>query len=271
MAGLPWFELDVDMPDDPKVNGLAERLRQPLAGWYVVRLYAYCYRFARDAYEGPGASATIEKACGWKGKTGVLLSALESEGFIDREGERLVVHGVSERLAPHLAKRTRDAERMAERRANVARTSPRHSSDVAGDKDKDKDRDTSEITNVSDPPPFSAPLRAARLGVGHPAFEAVEHWTKSAWPATSTVQCPVVTTSQAQSLAALCGKHTTPVVLAAMDRAAADPFWSDKLDLDTFIAKFGRFLHDKDPPAAKSKVTAEASDHSKFGKGEVAL
>jgi hypothetical protein len=93
VAGLPWFELDVDMPDDPKCKGLGARLKNPLGFGYVVRLYAYCYRHAACSYSGPGAVSTIEDGAGWKGRPGVLFAALVAEGFIDTLGpESFEVH-----------------------------------------------------------------------------------------------------------------------------------------------------------------------------------
>lgn len=252
MAGLPWFELDTDFSESPKVRALCARLREPLADAYVSRIYAYCYRHARDRFEVATAEEVIEEAARWKGKRGALLAALESVHVVDRDGSEVVVHGVADRLAPHLAKRTRDAERMAERRNLVARTSPLRSrdvaeksrerrNDVAGDKDKDKDIDSSEITIGYHHPPISAPLRAARMGVGHPAWEAAEHWIKTIWPRLSASAPSPITTPQAQALGGLCSLHGVNEVRMRMDRAAADSFWADKLDLDTFLAKFDRF------------------------------
>jgi hypothetical protein len=149
MAGLPWFELDVDMPDDPKCVCLGSRLKNPLAFGYVVRLYAYCYRHGTDAFTGPGAAETVEEAARWKGRAGVLLAALEAEGFIDRGEDSLVVHGVGNRLGPHLAKLERDRVRAQERRdaaekslrrpRDVHATTARLSDDVHGDRDRDRD------------------------------------------------------------------------------------------------------------------------------------
>jgi uncharacterized protein YdaU (DUF1376 family) len=84
--------------------------------------------------------------------------------------------------------------------------------------------------------------RAARIGVGDPAFEAVQHWTQTVWAKVSPLPCPAISTAQKRSLAELTRRHTAAVVLASMDRAAADPFWADKLDLDQFVAKFARFM-----------------------------
>lgn len=267
MSGLTWFELDVDMPDDPKCSGLAARLGNPLAFGYAVRLYAYCYRHATDRFSGPGAVAIIEEtACRWKGKTGALFAALDAEGFIDRDGETLVIHGVFQRLGPHAKKLERDRERAKARResvtksigrrADVRATSPGRRSDVAGDIDRDKDRDSTEITIGTVPPPSLAPPRAARMGVGHPAFEAVKHWTDVAWPRRSSSPHGDITTPQAQRLAGLCSLHGVREVTARMDRAVADKFWGDKLDLDLFIAKFDRFAPTGGPPKPTKRLIA---------------
>jgi hypothetical protein len=137
MAGLPWFELDVDFSDHPKCLALAAKLREPLAEAYVSRLWAYCYRHATDRLEGEAASEIVESAARWRGKPGVLVDALLVVRLLRREGPDLVVHGVAERLAPHLEKRTKDAERQRERRAKAAasigditRLSPRRPRDV---------------------------------------------------------------------------------------------------------------------------------------------
>jgi hypothetical protein len=92
----------------------------------------------------------------------------------------------------------------------------------------------------SDPP--SRPPRAARVGVGHPAFEAIDHWRTKAWPRISPAPCPAVLEREAAGLSRLVLEHTVPSVVAAMDRAASDDFWRDKLTLDVFVEKFARFL-----------------------------
>ncbi len=120
MAGLPWCELDVEFSEHPKVVVLQGRLREPLADAYVVRLWAYCYRYCTDRFSGDLAVDAVEAAGRWRGKRGVLADALLAARLIDRDGPDLLVHGVGERLAPHLAKRAKDAERQRERRANAA-------------------------------------------------------------------------------------------------------------------------------------------------------
>lgn len=97
------------------------------------------------------------------------------------------------------------------------------------------------------------PKRAARVGVGHPAFEAIEHWTKTVWPRVSPAPCAPVNASQAQSLSGLAERYGMAEVLGAMDRAAADPFWADKIDLDGLIGKFPRFVTRNEQPKKRNE------------------
>jgi hypothetical protein len=179
MAGLPWFELDTDFHESPKVRALASRLREPLADAYVARLYAYCYRHARDRFDPEVAAETLEEAARWRGRRGVLFDALFAVGVLEREAGKVVVHGVAERLAPHLAKRIGDAERQQRRRDKLM-MSGKKTRDVTGgvtrdvtresqrDKDKDRDREEKEAATapadaVEAPPsePYPWPKAAA--------------------------------------------------------------------------------------------------------------
>jgi hypothetical protein len=170
MAGLTWFELDVDFHESPKVRALASRLREPLADSYVSRIYAYCYRHARDRFDPEVAAETIEEAARWRGRRGVLFDALFAVEVLERVAGKVVVHGVADRLAPHIAKRISDAERQRRRREKAASsigrplgvtrdvtrddlrdvTPPSHA-----DRDKDRDRDQKQ-----QPPPAADPATA---------------------------------------------------------------------------------------------------------------
>jgi len=144
MAGLPWFELDVDFHESPKVRALASRLREPLADAYVARVYAYCYRHARDRFDPEVACETLEEAARWRGRRGTLFDALFAIGVLEREAGRVVVHGVADRLAPHIAQRTAAAKRQRKRRENAALSIDRHAPvtrDVPRDVPRDVERD----------------------------------------------------------------------------------------------------------------------------------
>jgi len=160
MAGLPWFELDVDFSEHPKVLALCATLREPLADAYVARLWAYCYRQATDRLPGAAGPGMVELAARWRGRPGVLVAAMLEAGVLDRDGQDLVAHGVAERLEPHLAKRAHDAVRQQRRRhkaaaglrrpLDVTRDEPRDvppdvTRESLGDKDKDKDNEAKTL------------------------------------------------------------------------------------------------------------------------------
>jgi hypothetical protein len=152
MAGLPWFELDTDYHDSPKVEALKSRLRNPEADAFPSRLYAYCYKHALDRFDPEVAQHVIEAAAKWRGRRGVLFDALFAVGVLERDAGKVVVHGVEERLAPHLAKREADRIRISEKRdkaatalrqrSDVAQESRRHRGDVAGNRDRNRDKET---------------------------------------------------------------------------------------------------------------------------------
>ena len=157
MSGLPWFELDVNFADDPKVVALASRLSEPLADAYVLRVYAYCYRHAIDRFDAQVAPDTIENAARWRGRRGVLFDALFAVEVLERDGQKVDVHGVKERLGPHLAKRVVDAERQKKHRKKVEESIGRNAGvtrdvtrDVTGESrgNKDKDIDKEATTHT---------------------------------------------------------------------------------------------------------------------------
>jgi hypothetical protein len=102
---VDWFEMRVGFHGDPKCLGLRARLGNPCAEVYVSRVYAYCYQQEQDRFEGDGAVGILERAAEWKGRTGRLVTALLAEGFLDRDGGALVVHGVSQRLEAAMKRR----------------------------------------------------------------------------------------------------------------------------------------------------------------------
>lgn len=164
MPGLPWFELDTDFSESPKVRALAARLREPLADAYVARLYAYCYRHARDRFDAEVAAELIEEACRWRGRRGTLVDALHAVDVLEREAGKVVVHGVKDRLGPHLSKRLGDAERQKRRRDKVAESALRHAGvtrditrESQGNKDRDKDREATATAEACSEAPSAPP------------------------------------------------------------------------------------------------------------------
>jgi hypothetical protein len=264
MAGLTWFELDVDMPADPKCAALGVRLRNPLAFGYVVRLYAYCYRFALDRFVGSGGQATIEAACGWRGKAGVLVAALVAEKFLEPGGEALVVHGVAARLTPHLAARRHAAERQKRRRDKAAESLARHLSvgrDVTRDArvshtdDSNRDLNTSSLRSEGAPPAASPAEPGSAAGGGEqpdpppasppPAPKsdfalAVEHWF-TAWERAGRGKHARLTEAEGKQLKALLAELGLAELTARMGRALADPWFLEHGDLLAFVKQRNKF------------------------------
>jgi hypothetical protein len=152
MAGLDWFELDVDFHGDPKVRALASRLREPLADSYVSRLYAYCYKHAVDRFDPLAAAETIEEAVHWRGRRGVLFDALFAVEVLERDAGKVIVHGVAARLGPHLAHRDAAAARQRKRRDKAAKTLGRPdlvTAPVPRDVPRDDARDVTAWSRVS--------------------------------------------------------------------------------------------------------------------------
>ena len=122
MAGLPWIELDVDMPLHPKCVRLGRRLKNPLAWAHVVQLWTHCAKFnVKGVFEGPDAEHDLASAAGWDKEPPVFVKALVDCRFLDSISGGYVVHDWEERAAPHLAKRLKDAERQRERRAKATK------------------------------------------------------------------------------------------------------------------------------------------------------
>jgi hypothetical protein len=170
MAGLPWFELDVDAFEHPKVRALQAALKEPLADAYLARLWAYCYRHAKDRFPDETAELVVEEAARWRGKAGALFAAMLKVGALDRDGGEVVVHGVEERLGPHLDHRTKAAARQRKRRSGLVMSQPVPGdvtrdvpSESRPDKDKDRDKDRIASERSTDSPD---PARTQRAGGG---------------------------------------------------------------------------------------------------------
>jgi len=138
MSGLSWFRVDNDVVDHPKVHELAALLKDPNAGWYLIRLWSWTMRYAARGRLQNGAGTALEHACGWRGPSGELLHALLKVGFLDRVVENgtdlLEVHDWSRSQGKAVEKAEHDAERKRaarERRADGAGTARAEAADSA--------------------------------------------------------------------------------------------------------------------------------------------
>ena len=120
---LPWFRVDVDLVDHPKVLALADALdcAEAEAGWLVVRLWAWTMRYAARGRLAPGARPALERL--WNGagtapESGSVVDALVRAGFLDAsEDGGWEVHDWDEHNGAAVAKAEKDAERKRAARA----------------------------------------------------------------------------------------------------------------------------------------------------------
>lgn len=131
MAGLPWFKVDADFPGHPKTLRLCDRLRDANGGMFVIRLLAYCARYAPD---GRIPDDMVERAAGWSRRKGAFVEAAVDAGFLEREGGGFVVHGWEERNGAHVRKAAKDAKKPRGNKPRPDHVPPSSLDGPAGDR-----------------------------------------------------------------------------------------------------------------------------------------
>ncbi len=132
--GLPWIQVRTNIRTHPKSMRLGIRLKDPRAYRLVVDLFLWCGEAAPDGrIKGPDADLVLEAGAGWDGEPGRFAAAALEVGFVDRDGDDLVVHDWADHNGAHAAKVERDRKKAAERREEerAARRSKDHTSTVA--------------------------------------------------------------------------------------------------------------------------------------------
>lgn len=132
---LPWFRVDVDLVDHPKVSQLGIELgvAECAAGWFIIRLWSWTMRYAARGRLAPGAETALERACGWRGEPGRLVSGLVATGWLEDDGNNgLEVHDWAEHNGAAVAKAEKDAERK--RGARAARAGRSTGAEKAADR-----------------------------------------------------------------------------------------------------------------------------------------
>ena len=122
-----WFKLEADMPDHPKTGRLAELLKDPKAGWYVVRALAWLSRFCPAGQISDADGTTLERACEWTGDSGELVAAFVACGWLDiaRKGG-WTWHDWDDHQGKVAYRATKERERKAAYRARQADASPQN-------------------------------------------------------------------------------------------------------------------------------------------------
>lgn len=183
---LPWFRVDNDSVDHPKVDALAEKLNEPLALAYVIRLWAWTMRYAARGRLAPGARLSVERACGWRGQPGQLWSAFVATGWIDvADDGSAEVHDWDEHQGAAVVKAEKDAERKRgaraapKRRADGAGRSTDAGADTRADgAGNETERDgTRRDKEEEDPPPPKEPAVVA-FHIDPPDLQLIDSWTK---------------------------------------------------------------------------------------------
>ena len=335
MAGVKWFKVATDFPDDPKARRLALRLRDPNAGMYVVRLWAYCGKHALSGRIQGGAEAVaiLEEEMRWKRAPGRLVEALllcgdqaiGEPGFLELQGGAYLVHGWEEWNGSAIRKALADNEKPrgnkpksrentpdippvsrggpARDQRGTSSESPENTAmEIQMEKEKQKKATDPplppasggpEVAQLQHPPASAPPApstaqdpdraaaspvappasgvdqhlgaqleprrRLARIGLGHPAWEAWQHWSVG-WKRLTSADPAPLETRHAQALGDLTERFKLPELCARMDTAMADPWWLDKLTLDSFLAHVDRFAQRAGRSAAPVKPLSDCAE-----------
>lgn len=174
----PWFRVDVEVVDHPKVHHL-EAILGPNAGWYLIRLWTWTARYASRGRLATVARASLERSCGWTGKPGELVAAFIATGLIDETTtDELEVHDWWEKQGATVQKAENDRERLKASRAArgiVARQSSDAREVVAGDVTLRnvtvRNREEEKPSSPTIPP-------VAAFEIVPPNIETIDSWTK---------------------------------------------------------------------------------------------
>ncbi len=106
---LPWIKMHTSLPTHRKSLELALELGVPRAWTYQAALLLWAGEHAQDGrIRGKHRASLVEHAAQWEGERGRLVSALLTVGFLEEEGEELIIHGWTEEQGAHVAKVSRD-------------------------------------------------------------------------------------------------------------------------------------------------------------------
>ncbi len=235
MSGLPWFRVDVDLTDHPKVHAL-EAIVGDAALSYVVRLWSWTMRYAARGRLADGARTALEAACRWRGKSGELVAALIITGFLDEVNGGLEVHDWWLSQGKVVEKAEKDALRKRERRADGAKTARAASADgarTARVRDETRRNDieasvehgsTAPLELVPTPTPKAPPTtaearRAAEASLTDDEYQVFEHWRQ-----TCNHPRAVATPERRRVLAKALQLYPVAELQASIDGCAASPW-----------------------------------------------
>lgn len=117
---LPWFRVDVDIVDHPKIHSLATHLEvsEDEAGWSIIRLFAWTMRYAARGRLAPGARTALGRLAPVRVTSDRFVDGLISAGWVDALADgSLEIHDWDEHNGAAVAKAEKDAERKRAARA----------------------------------------------------------------------------------------------------------------------------------------------------------
>lgn len=120
-----WMRVETDFVDHPKVRRLAAILNDPLAGWYILRTWAFVSRFCPTGQIWDIDGTTLETSCEWRGERGKLLEVLVQIGILDalKDGG-WEAHNWTEHQGRVAVRASKDRERKRAYREKLSRTCP---------------------------------------------------------------------------------------------------------------------------------------------------
>lgn len=118
-----YLEIDEGFDSHPKTVRLCRVLGDVNAGQYLIRLWAWACRSAQDGDISGMEAADVESIAKYKVSDGKLFAALTEKWspkfgpWIDRESDRLLLHGWDERQGAAIKRMEKHAARMRDYRA----------------------------------------------------------------------------------------------------------------------------------------------------------
>lgn len=202
MAGLPWIQLEVGMPDHPKARALALELgiHRAQAVGHLCVLWTSVGRLApHGLVSAPHASEVLEQLAGWDGEPGKFTVSAVACKLVDEVEGGLLIHDWEEHAGAFVEKFQRDAERKRKKRAEQAKakasagrppdvrwTSTGRPSDVQREREREREREKEEdLAGSAVALPAGSPVVASLpcVGEGPATFEVTEahvgEWSKA--------------------------------------------------------------------------------------------
>lgn len=178
-GALNWFRVDADLIDHPKTFALETELRDPKAGWYLIRIWAWLTRYAQHGQIEGDRVSHLESAAKWAGESGKLVHALVKTGWLDvQTGGALEAHDWGEKQGKMFEKAEKDRERKRISR-KTARAGPRDGAKTArvrNERTNETYVTDEQTTSVEQARPVPLSLEIVEPPKRDDAAEVFEYW-----------------------------------------------------------------------------------------------